>query len=65
MINDHFGHSIMGKPGSKNEKASAAQEGPATAVKKEKKGPMHLSKQAKKAKNAKANHGGKTDRKPL
>lgn len=56
----------MGKPGSKSGKAEASEQESSSAVqKKEKKGPMHLSKGAKKAKNIKANHGGKTDRKPL
>lgn len=55
----------MGKTGSKNAQAEAAQSSAAAAEKKEKKGPVHLSKKAKKAKNLKANHGGKTDRKPL
>jgi hypothetical protein len=53
----------MPKPGSKS--AQGQSESSAPAASKEKKGPMHLSKDAKKAKNAKANHGGKTDRKPL
>ena len=56
---------IMPKPGSKQGKAEAAENANRTVEKKEKKGPMHLSKSAKKAKNIKANHGGKTDRKPL
>lgn len=54
----------MGKPGSKNEKANSS-EAPVAKEDKKNKGPMHLSKGAKKAKNIKANHGGKTDRKPL
>lgn len=54
----------MGKPGSKSEKANAS-EAPKPKEEKKNKGPMHLSKGAKKAKNIKANHGGKTDRKPL
>lgn len=55
----------MGKPGTKSGKAEASESVQAPKEKKEKKGPMHLSKGAKKAKNVKANHGGKTDRKPL
>ena len=55
----------MGKPGSKQGQAEASEQESSSAQKKEKKGPMHLSKGAKKAKNIKANHGGKTDRKPL
>lgn len=54
----------MPKPGSKSGQKESSST-PAVVEKKEKKGPMHLSKGAKKAKNIKANHGGKTDRKPL
>jgi hypothetical protein len=52
----------MPKPGSKS--LQGGSDAAASSATKEKKGPMHLSKDAKKAKNAKANHGGKTDRKP-
>ena len=54
----------MPKPGSKSDQKNDNST-PAPQQKAEKKGPMHLSKGAKKAKNIKANHGGKTDRKPL
>lgn len=54
----------MPKPGTKAAKQEQ-QDAHAASGQKEKKGPMHLSKGAKKAKNAKANHGAKTDRKPL
>jgi hypothetical protein len=54
----------MPKPGSKSLQGNQSDASAANATK-DKKGPMHLSKDAKKAKNAKANHGGKTDRKPL
>jgi hypothetical protein len=53
---------MPGKPGSKSAQDGGGQG--AAGGSQEKKGPVHLSKAAKKAKNVKANHGGKTDRKP-